>query len=125
MFSYVIVLLLYGIVLLTIVVVYVCRCPIICQYLFLLMILGSQAVPYVCIQSKLSTTDTLGPIKCVLIREVSSLPGANNTYLVKLASVLIREVYFNPLPTNDAPASWSLLKSIGIYMGHLILGAIL
>ncbi len=47
------------------------------------------------IQWNLSNTDTLGPIKCVLIREVSSFQGANNTYLHKVgtwSSVLIREV---------------------------------
>ncbi len=41
--------------------------------------------------SNLSNTD----IKCVLIREVSSFQGANNTYLYEVgtrSSVLIREV---------------------------------
>ncbi len=33
------------------------------------------------VQWNLSNTDTLGPIKCVLIREVSSFQGVNNTYL--------------------------------------------
>ncbi len=39
--------------------------------------------------------DTLGPMKCDLIREVSSFRGANNTYLYEVwtwSSVLIREV---------------------------------
>ncbi len=37
----------------------------------------------------------LGPIKCVLIREVSSFQGANNAQYKKLgSSVLIREVSF-------------------------------
>ncbi len=39
--------------------------------------------------------DTLGPLKCVLIREVSSFQGANNTYLYEVgtwSSVMIREV---------------------------------
>ncbi len=31
------------------------------------------------LQWNLSNTDTLGPIKCVLIREVSSFHGANDT----------------------------------------------
>ncbi len=34
------------------------------------------------IQWNLSNTDPLGPIKCVLIREVSSFQGANNLYEV-------------------------------------------
>ncbi len=46
------------------------------------------------IQWNLSNTDTLRPIKCVLIREVSSFQGANNTYLYEVGSVLIREVSF-------------------------------
>ncbi len=33
--------------------------------------------------------------------------------------------YINPSTTNDAHVSWSLHKPIGIYMGDLILGAIL
>ncbi len=47
------------------------------------------------LQWNLSNTDTLGPIKCVLIREVSSFQGATNTYLYEVgtwSSVLIREV---------------------------------
>ncbi len=47
------------------------------------------------VQWNLSNTDTLGPIKCVLIREVSSFQGANNASLYELgtwSSVLIREV---------------------------------
>ncbi len=43
--------------------------------------------------------DTLGPIKCVLIREVSSFQGVNSTYLHvhvyevgTWPSILIREV---------------------------------
>ncbi len=36
--------------------------------------------------------DTLGLIKCVLIREVSSFQGANNTW----SSILIREVSLTP-----------------------------
>ena len=42
-----------------------------------------------------SNADTLGPLKCVLIRGVSSFHGANNTYLYEVgtwSSVLIREV---------------------------------
>jgi len=42
-----------------------------------------------------SNTDTLGPLKCVLIRGVSSFQGANNTYLCEVGAwsiVLIREV---------------------------------
>ncbi len=51
----------------------------------------------ICIQCS-SNTDTLGLIKCVLIREVSSFQGANNTYLYEFGtwlSVLIREVSLN------------------------------
>ncbi len=33
------------------------------------------------VQWNLSNTDSLGPMKCVLIEEVSSFQGANNTYL--------------------------------------------
>ncbi len=47
------------------------------------------------VQWNLSNTDTLGPIKFVLIKEVSSFQGANNAYLYKVgtwSSVLIREV---------------------------------
>ncbi len=33
------------------------------------------------VQWNLSDTDALGPVNCVLIREVSSFQGANNTYL--------------------------------------------
>ncbi len=48
------------------------------------------------VQWNLSNTDTSGPIKCVLSREVSSFQGANNTYLQHevgtWSSVLIREV---------------------------------
>ncbi len=47
------------------------------------------------IQWNLSNTDTFGPIKCVLIREVSSFQGANSTHIYEVgtwASVLIREV---------------------------------
>ncbi len=46
------------------------------------------------IQWNLSNTDTLGPIKCVLVREVFSFHGANNTYLYEVgtwSSVLIKE----------------------------------
>ena len=42
-----------------------------------------------------SNTDTLGPLKCVLIRGVSSFQGANNTYLYEVgtwSSVLNKEV---------------------------------
>ncbi len=44
--------------------------------------------------SNLSNTDTFGKINRVLIREVSSFQGANNTYFYKVgtwSSVLIRE----------------------------------
>ncbi len=34
------------------------------------------------VQWNVSNTDTLGPITCVLIREVSSFQGANNTYFI-------------------------------------------
>ncbi len=47
-----------------------------------------------CIQWN-SNTDTPGPLKCVLIREVSSFQGVNNTYLYDVgtwSSVLNREV---------------------------------
>ncbi len=47
------------------------------------------------VQWNLSNTDTLGPIICVLFREVSSFQGANNTYVYVVgtwSSVLIREV---------------------------------
>ncbi len=49
------------------------------------------------LQWNLSNTDTLGSMKCVLIRKVSSFQGANNTYLHvheagTWSSVLIREV---------------------------------
>ncbi len=47
------------------------------------------------VQWNLSNTDTLGPIICVLNREVSSFWGANNTFLYEAgtwSSVLIREV---------------------------------
>ncbi len=47
------------------------------------------------VQWSLSNTNTLGPIKCVLIREMSSFQGANNRYLYEVgtwSSVLIREV---------------------------------
>ncbi len=37
-------------------------------------------------RSNLSTTDTLGPIQCVLIWEVSSFQGANNTYLYEVGA---------------------------------------
>ncbi len=50
------------------------------------------------VQWDLSSTDTLGLIKCVLTREVSSFQGANNTYLYEVgtwSSVLIGEVSFN------------------------------
>ncbi len=41
---------------------------------------------YVHVQWNLANTDTLGPIKCVLIREVSSFQGANNTYLYEVGT---------------------------------------
>ncbi len=47
------------------------------------------------IQWNLSSTDILGPIKRVLLREVSSFQGANYTYLYEVgtwSSVLIRGV---------------------------------
>ncbi len=40
--------------------------------------------------------DSLGPIKCVLIREVSSFQGANKSYCYEVgtqSSVLIREQF--------------------------------
>jgi len=49
----------------------------------------------VVIQWDPSNTDTLGSLKCALIRGVSSFQGANNTYLYEVgiwSSVLIREV---------------------------------
>jgi len=42
-----------------------------------------------------SNANTLGPLKCVLVREMSSFQGVNNTYLYKVgtwSSVLMREV---------------------------------
>ncbi len=49
-----------------------------------------------CVQWNLCNTDTLGPINCVLIREVSSLQGTNNACFHEVwtwsISVLIREV---------------------------------
>ncbi len=43
---------------------------------------SSRAVSVLMMVSvKLSNTDTLGPIKCVLIRKVSSFQGANNMKL--------------------------------------------
>jgi len=54
-----------------------------------------------------SNTDTLGPLKCVLIRGVSSFQGANNTYLYEVgtwSSVLIREVSsFQRCPLRGVP----------------------
>ena len=54
-----------------------------------------------------SNTDTLGPLKCVLIRGVSSFQGANNTYLYEVgtwSSVLIREVSsFQGCPLRGVP----------------------
>jgi len=54
-----------------------------------------------------SNTDTLGPLKCVLIRGVSSFQGENNTYLYKVgiwSSVLIREVSsFQGCPLRAVP----------------------
>ncbi len=51
--------------------------------------------------------DTLGPIKCVLIREVSSFQGANNTSIYEVgtwSSVLIREVSsFQGSPLRGVP----------------------
>ena len=52
-------------------------------------------------------TDTLGPLKCVLVREVSSFQGANITYLYRVgtwSSVLIREVSaFQRCPLRGVP----------------------
>ena len=45
--------------------------------------------------STVSNTDTLEPLKCVLIRGVSSFQGANDTFLYEVGTwsgVLIREV---------------------------------
>jgi len=54
-----------------------------------------------------SNTDTLGPLKCVLIRGVSSFQGANNTYLYEVgtwSSVLIRKVSsFQGCPLGGVP----------------------
>jgi len=51
--------------------------------------------------------DTLGPLKCVLIRGVSSFQGANNTYLYEVgtwSSVLIGEVSsFQGCPLRGIP----------------------
>ncbi len=59
------------------------------------------------VQWNLSNTDTLGPRKCVLIREVSSFQGANNTYLYEVriwSSGLIREVSLNQgCPLREVP----------------------
>ena len=44
--------------------------------LFTVALLGEQIM---IIQWNPSNTDTLGPLKCVLIRGVSSFQGANNT----------------------------------------------
>ncbi len=57
------------------------------------------------LQWNLSNTDTLGPMKCVLIREVSSFQGVNTTYLYEVgtwSSVLIREVsLINSFQSNE------------------------
>ena len=54
-----------------------------------------------------SNTDTLGPLKCVLSRGVSSFQGASNTYLYEVgtwSSVLIREVSsFQGCPSGGVP----------------------
>jgi len=54
-----------------------------------------------------SNTDTFEPLKCVLIRRVSSFQGANNTYLYEVgtwSSVLIREVSsFQGCPLRGVP----------------------
>ena len=64
------------------------------------------APPKMCIQLNPSNT-SLGPPKCVLIGEVSSFQGANNTYLYEVgtwSSVLIREVSsFQGCPLRGVP----------------------
>ena len=54
-----------------------------------------------------SNTDAFGPLKCVLIRGVSSFQGANNTYLYEVgtwSSVLTREVSsFQGCPLRGVP----------------------
>ncbi len=39
-----------------------------------------------CVCVILSNTDTLGPLNCILIKEVSSFQGANSTYLYKVGT---------------------------------------
>ena len=59
-----------------------------------------------CLQWNLSNVDTIEPLKCVLIREVSSFQGANNTHLYVgiWSSVLIREVSpFQGSPLGGVP----------------------
>ena len=59
------------------------------------------------IQWNLSNTDTIGLLNCVLIREVSSFQGVNNTYLYGVGTwsgVLIREVSsFQRCPLGGVP----------------------
>ena len=56
---------------------------------------ASINIPAYELQWNPSNRDTIGPLKCVLIREVSSFQGKNNTYLYIVgtwSSVLIKEV---------------------------------
>ena len=63
-----------------------------------------------------SNMDTLGPLKCVLIRGVSSFQGANNAYLYEVrtgSSVLIREVSsFQGCPLRGVPLYSQLVVCI-------------
>ncbi len=73
------------------------------------------------VQWNLSNTDTLGPIKCVLIREVSSFQGANNIYEVGTwSSVLIREVSsFQGANNIYEVGTWSsvLIREVTLILG--------
>ncbi len=70
------------------------------------------------VQWNLSNTDTLGPIKCVLIREMSSFQGVNNTHLYEFgtwSSILIREVsLIQGCPLREVPLYMYECK----YSGH-------
>ena len=68
------------------------------------------------IQWNLSNTDTIGLLNCVLIREVSSFQGVNNTYLYEVGTwsgVLIRGVSsFQRCPLGGVPLYYCLLSNM-------------
>ncbi len=72
----------------------------------------------------LSTTDTLGPIKCVLISEMSSFQGANSTYKYEVgtwSSVLIREVsLIQRCPLRGVPLYTQTIGSSTMGCGRLL-----